>query len=296
MAFRFKRKEAVKKAVRRLAIERIDKSVRQLKHGDKLEAIHSVRKNIKKIRAVLRLVRAEMGKKAYREYTGLLRQAADHLATVRDAHVKLQALEALISHFDRHPPRRPFVHFKKALRENCVKAAREFLNGKSLPAVNRILKRLSKEFSRLSLNESGWAAVAPGIKCSYGAGRKALAKIRRDPADENFHEWRKRVKDLWYQVLLLCPICPEEMCTLVEELKTLADHLGDDHDLVMLNQAAAEVCVPEATQEMFAIKALIGSRQRELRSAAMRLGSRLYVEKPALFCKKLGSWWHAWRR
>lgn len=295
MAFRFKRKEAAGEAIRRLAIERIDKSVRELKHGEKLEAIHSVRKNIKKVRAILRLVRAEMGKRTYRQYTDSLCEAADHLATARDAHVKLQALKALISHFDRQLAPRPFVHLKKALRENCATAAREFSKGRSLPAVNRILKRLSREFLGLSLKESGWAALGPGIESCYRSGRKDLAKIRRDPADENFHEWRKRVKDLWYQVLLLCPIWPEEMCTLAEELETLSDHLGDDHDLVMLSQAAEESCVPEATLETSALKGLIARRQRELRSAAIGLGSRLYVEKPALFCKKLGSWWHIWR-
>jgi len=255
-----------------------------------------LRKNIKKVRAILRLVRAEMGKKSYREYTDLLREAADYLAAARDAHVRLQALAALILHFDRQLAPRPFVHLKKALRKNCDAVSHELSKGKSLLVVSRILKQLSKRFIRLSLKRSGWAAVAPGIKCSYRSGRKTLAKIRRDPADENFHEWRKRVKDLCYQVLVLHPIWPEEMRALAEELKSLSDRLGDDHDLVMLSQAAEEVCLPEAArQEVSTLKGLIGRRQRELRSAAMRLGSRLYVEKPAVFCKKLGCWWDIWR-
>jgi CHAD domain-containing protein len=297
MPFRFKRKERVSEAIRRLTAEQIDKSLRELRQADKLEAIHSVRKNIKKVRAILRLVRTEMRKKSYREYKDSLRQAADYLGGARDAHVKLQALETLISHHDRKLGPRPFLYLKRVLRENCLKAAAEFSNGKSIRAVDRILRRLSKEFLRLSLKESGWVAVAQGIENSYRLGRKTMAKIRRHPADENFHEWRKRVKDLWYQVRLLCPISPEEMRALAQELKTLADRLGDDHDLVMLKQAAEEVCLPEAArQELTTLQGLIGPRQRELRSAALRLGRRVYLEKPEVLSKKLESWWHTWHR
>jgi len=70
----------------------------------------------------------------------------------------------------------------------------------------------------MSLKAGGWSAVAPGVECSYRSGRKALVTIRRDPADESFHEWRKRVKDLWYQVRC-CGHMANGMCALGENWK-----------------------------------------------------------------------------
>jgi len=64
----------------------------------------------------------------------------------------------------------------------------------------------------------------------------------------------------------------------------------------MLRESAEAVCVPKATQELSALKGLIARRQLELRSAALELGSRLYVEKPVLFRKKLHGWWNTWRQ
>ena len=55
MAYRFKKKESVAKAVKRLGRERIEHALECLKDANRAEAVHGVRKDIKKTRAVLRL-------------------------------------------------------------------------------------------------------------------------------------------------------------------------------------------------------------------------------------------------
>ena len=99
MAFHFKRKESVSKAVCRLARERIDDALECLKDCEDGEAIHCARKDIKKIRAVLRLVRTRIGKKEFRQVTKPLREAAQRLAPPRDAYVKMTTLSDLKRHF-----------------------------------------------------------------------------------------------------------------------------------------------------------------------------------------------------
>src|SRR6266404_4335042 len=146
MPFRFKRKESVSEAIARTATELINKSVVELRGGKELESIHTVRKNIKKIRALLRLARGSLGRKTYRTLTDSLREAAEQLAATRDAHVKLQALEAVESHYHRQLGPRSFAHLKKALRQDCFASVREFDNRKSGGAVKRILKGTSREF------------------------------------------------------------------------------------------------------------------------------------------------------
>src|SRR5438132_1135160 len=99
MAFHFKRKESVEKAVRRLAQERIERALANLHSKDKLEGIHRVRMEIKKLRSLLRLVRKHICRDAYDHGTSALRKAARHLAATRDAHVTLKALNELLAHF-----------------------------------------------------------------------------------------------------------------------------------------------------------------------------------------------------
>src|SRR5436190_5187254 len=99
MAFCFKRRESVVKAVRRLGRERIEHALECLKECDHTEAIHCARQDIKKVRAVLRLVRTAIPKKAYCCVRDPLRDAANQLAAPRDAYVKTQTLRNLAQHF-----------------------------------------------------------------------------------------------------------------------------------------------------------------------------------------------------
>jgi hypothetical protein len=118
--------------------------------------------------------------------------------------------------------------------------------------------------------------------------------VLANPSPEHFHEWRKRVKDLWYQVHLLRPVWPEQLDALAEQLKGLSEFLGDDHDLYLLGQVVdgASRKPPEADN----LRRLIAQREHELRMNALEAGAELYGEKPSAFCERLASYWQTWRK
>src|SRR5258707_14259805 len=101
MAFCFERKESVSKAIRRLGCERIEEALACLKDCRQSQSIHCVRKELKKTRAILRCVRTEIRKSAYRRQIKLLRSAAEQLSATRDAYVTAASLKTLRRHFRR---------------------------------------------------------------------------------------------------------------------------------------------------------------------------------------------------
>ncbi|HWH67850.1 MAG TPA: CHAD domain-containing protein, partial [Candidatus Sulfotelmatobacter sp.] len=240
MTFRFKRKESVAKGVRRLSEERLERAQRHLQAGAQVEAIHRVRKDIKKLRAVLRLVRGEIGARAYRHNIEALREAANYLAGARDANVRLQSLAKLTAYFQPDLSAQSFRQVKAALHRSSREETERFVQSQSSGAVRRILRRLGPALEKLGVRTEGWAAVGPGVQASYAQGRRAYHRVQAEPMAENFHEWRKGAKDLWYQVRLLRPIWPEQMCMLAGELSRLTELLGEDHDLLMLEQAVVD--------------------------------------------------------
>ena len=297
MAFEFKKKESVRKAVKRLGRKRIEKALCELKHCERLEAVHEVRKEIKQLRALLRLVRAAMAQSDYHHCSDLLRETAAHLAAARDAYVKVSALVDLIAHFKSELSSHSFDKIKRGLSKNCRIQQAELSRRRAPQKVSRLLNKLSTDFSSLTLKTSGWAAIAPGIRRSYRSGRRGYRSAKKSPRPEHFHEWRKRVKDLLYQIGLLCPIWPEQMKAAESELKHLGERLGDDHDLFLLTEGGAmKRFQKEAQQEAEPLKALVEERQRELRAQALAVGARFYQEKPSVFCRRLGQYWKRWRR
>lgn len=293
MPFRFKRKESVRKAVRRLCCERLTGALEPLANGAHAEGVHDVRKEIKKLRAILRLIRAEIGKDAYNEHTAALRHAADRLTAMRDAQVKLSAFDHVVKHFKHKLAPQPFPKIRAALRKNRRFEEERLYRGGSIASVKGILCHEKDGMDGLKIKSNGWKAIKPGIKKIYSRGQEAFETAGRDPSPENFHEWRKRVKDLDNQLSLLCPARPRKFQARTGKLDKLADLLGDDHDLFMLNQFVVAKFGHSPGAKLF--QDLIATRQKELRSEALKLGGRFYPAKPGRFCRGIERDWKKWR-
>jgi len=297
MSFEFKKKKSVRKAVRRLAQKQICKALQHLEHCEKLEAVHEVRKDTKQLRALLRLVRTAMRCSVYRRSSRLLRKAAAQLALARDSHVKVNALTGLVSHFKHELAPRSFGEIKRILAADCAKQQAALSHRHAARKASKLFKALSRDPACLLIERSGWPAIAPGIKRSYRDGRRGCVLAQKSGKPEDFHEWRKRAKDLYYQVGLLRPIWPEQVAAAEAELKHLSDCLGDDHDLFLLTERRTiKRFAKKVPEEAEALKAFADRRQRELRNEAFALGSRFYEEEPSNFCRRLRQYWKRWRR
>src|SRR3954471_24540286 len=97
-AFRIAPGEPVPDEVRRLAIGRIDDALDELRgvsDSSRAEAVHEARKDLKKLRALLRLARGELGERTFARENACFRDAASELGGARDADAMLETLGGL---------------------------------------------------------------------------------------------------------------------------------------------------------------------------------------------------------
>lgn len=279
------------KAVRRMCCERLDDALGLLEKGNHFDAVHDVRKEIKKLRAVLRLVRTGIGETAYDDATGALRSAANRLNAMRDAQVRLAALKDLAKQSNGKLPRHSMPAIRNVLRQDCKSEEQKL--GETLDSTKQFLLGARLRLGSLTVKPDSWSGVGPGLKKIYTRGRKALALAKRRPSPEHFHEWRKRVKDLSNQLRLVCPARPGKVQPRMDELDHLGDLLGDDHDLFMLGKFVGEQI--KQLREIGPLQKVIAGRQKELRSEALELGASFYTKKPNRFCRQVGKRWKSWR-
>jgi CHAD domain-containing protein len=295
--YRLRRKETPIQGLRRIAQGRTRDALEQLRSEtdeDAAAAVHEARKDLKKLRSVLRLVRDELGDDVYRRENTRFRDAGRLLAGARDAEVRLETLQSLIARFDGRLSEEGLAPFAEALEEDRQRESQLDDRGVLERAVAEI-EAGEAAVADWPLRADDWSLIEPGLERAYRRGRNRFADVRQEASDAAVHEWRKRVKDLWYQLRIVRNAWPEVLDETADQAHELSDLLGDHHDLAVLRDDALEHRQLLADGELERLLAAVSERQDELADEAIALGGRIYAEKPKEFARRLRSYWSAWR-
>lgn len=299
MAYRFLADSTVEANVHRILDEQLGKAIHQLSedfYDSPEEAIHKARKHLKKSRSVLRLVRKSMGKKIYKKENARLRDVGRSLAPARDGAVYPITLNTLLETYGLKLETNGFSSLQENFKDLYQSSLDEFTDRDQLIAtVIDDLKDSQTRLSQIDLKKSGWKAISKNLKQIYRQGQARFAAAYEDGDDESFHEWRKRVKDLWHCTCLLRPLWPPVFEAFESETHQLADLLGDDHDIAALRYFLLNPPEAMAVKDvhMQVLLPLMKHRQAKLHREARGLGQKLYGEAPAAFTHRLASYWTA---
>ncbi len=257
------------------------------------EAVHDIRKALKRLRALVRLLRAELGEQRYQREHAILRDAARRLAGARDAEVMVGTLDGLLQ---RHPRklrrRRQLIELRRQLDAARDAAERETLGDRAMRG------ELLCELSGLRERARQWdlperpdiALVERDLRRIYRDGRQRRQRVARGRGDQGSaraaHAWRKRVKDLRYAAEIL------GQRSLARRADRLAELLGEEHDLVVLAgllppPGRAPFKGKRGRRARKALLARIARRRRRLRQRALREGERVYGRKPKRFVRRV---------
>jgi CHAD domain-containing protein len=244
-------------------------------------AVHGVRKDLKRARAGLRLMRKCLGTGGYRRLNLALRDAARPLADVRDARAALNAFASLRSPDGSGGERTFGLCVSRALRDDW-RESRECLRGHG---THRTVEEVKRTVGALAAQDLERASVGAAVAKVFRAGSRALAEARRRPSDEHLHELRKQAKYLCHQMEFILEIGGRRVARMRSQSDRLAECLGEDHDLAMLNRrvaqiaAAAGLALDAAMVEPW-VRRILRRRALLLRDA-LALGKRLYARRPA---------------
>jgi CHAD domain-containing protein len=311
MAFKFEIDESFAGEIPRIACERIERVIESLseKPRPSAESIHSARKDLKALRALLRLARGSIVDDLRRNENLVFRNAGRSLSALRDSHALIEALR----HFAKgKTPKHSGVQKEvrldfiqkvrnrieqeavKELPEDTLKQLKENLRGAT--------QRVAHWFDGLSFEPGNeWEVfVGRGLRRTYRQGSNIVGQLetlgKENAGDETWHELRKAAKALGYQLRLLRPVWPELLGTFLEEIDRLTDRLGDDHDLAVLRgRLLAEPYNPSETQGVADIRRnfvdSLDRRRRKLQLGAYQSARRIYAEKPRRFEGRIRCYW-----
>jgi CHAD domain-containing protein len=259
------------------------------------EAIHEARKSIKKVRALLRLKRIELDE-TFTQENDRLRDIARGLSALRDGFVMIEAFDSVRKHYSKETGTR-LGSIRAGLSKKWAESAYPEQVTQVLDHAAGELKKAGKRVRTWPLHDDGFSAISPGFEAIYRAGRKALKRARKTPNSENFHDFRKRVKDHWYHVRLLENLWTNMMSAYEKTLKELETALGDDHNLTVLREwIMTDPSYYGQEKDIQLLLDLIDRYQKELRDKSLALAARVYEEKPRERARHLNRLWDTWQQ
>lgn len=287
-------------AVRRAAREQLDDAIEQLTEAiddDPVSAVHEARKSLKKERALLRLVSDSFAPAVYRRENRALRDAGRRLSGPRDADVLVEAIDGLAERCAARLPASTFAQVRTVLVGDQLRArAAAAADHGAVEGVVAELRGARARIEDWPVAGDEFAVIDGGLARAYALGAERFEQVLRKPSVENLHEWRKRVKDLWYHLRIVKPMWPAVLGGQVKQASELADLLGEDHDLAVLDQKLAEPTLARrVVADLRPLRELIDRRRLELQARARFLGMRLYADRPRAYPRRMRRLWEAWR-
>ena len=242
-------------------------------------AVHGVRKDLKRARAMLRLMRAGLGEREYHQRNAALRDAARDLSAVRDSKVLLDTLRNL-------PRHRSISDLRSRLRkEHTLTRSRLRAEVSSVKRARKTLRTVRRDLPAAPQIRCDWPVLQSGLRRVYARARAALVLARTHPTAENLHELRKQTKYLWHQLQALMPVRARQTPPLVAAAHRLSDLLGAEHDLVALRVRALEAPMRSSARSWLLER--IDARGEQMLDQATTLASQLYHDPPAAFSARV---------
>jgi len=287
MAFRFKLREPLPEGLKRIFRAQIESALDLCRHPAKQRGVtvHEVRKHLKKLRAAMRLAIPEIGKKQHIREDRCVRKIGRLISDLRDAQVRLQTLLRLREATAKAPEDAfPRIEELLSLERESFSAAFAGWQRHAIPQLERTEARLSN----WPLENLSWKQVCRAVAKVYDRGQRGLAKAIHHPEPENFHAWRKRVKDLWYQLRILQPLNRVVLTEMARDAEVLGELLGREHDLNFLWARLEKECSDKSLHgELAQVQKLVLKQGKRLRRNALELGRRFYAEPAKAFAKRI---------
>lgn len=253
------------------------------------EAVHEVRKALKRWRALLRLLARPLGEQADQMRTEA-RELMRAIAGARDAQSALDALADL---------RKADLPFSPTSVETIRARLTEMRDAAGATSFTKTMQdRLSRYLDYATLSLERWPltaidfeTVTDGLTSTYRRARQLVPDGWFDAEAEHLHDLRRRVVEHRHQMDLIEPLWPRLGKVWAEEAQRLRNQLGSCQDLAVLTNLTAphQPLAPWRSR----LSPLIAARRQAHLKSAERLAGRLFAEKPKAFRRRIAALWSA---
>jgi CHAD domain-containing protein len=193
-----------------------------------------------------------------------------------------------------HPRDETIHEARKSVKK--VRAILEVVDsdhGRGLGKSSKRLQAISRRLSALR-DADAMLEILHKLRSHDGhavSARKAMARARKRQRADDFHEWRKQIKALWYELRLVEGASPRIRQDVIA-LHRAESWLGDEHNMVVLcDELSKDATICDGRADLDRIRLAADRFQCELREKALARAKRIYARRPGEYADAIRRAW-----
>jgi CHAD domain-containing protein len=252
-------------------------------------AVHDFRRTMKRWRALLRLLDPFLGGEA-QDLQGEARELARQLGGARDPQAALDALADLAKHGLTLSARSLATLHDRVVDIRTAGESQALTPDMRLRLASA-LDRAEAAIDEWPLHRLTYPDIAAQLASGYRAVQRAVPDDWPEASSEELHDVRKRVVIHRYQMEVVESLWTRFAKMWISEAQRLRERLGMHQDLEVLEHLTA-ANQPLARWRSRLVPAIQARKLRHV-SASKRIATRMFVEKPKAFRRRLEAMWEA---
>ena len=269
------------KELRKIASLQLEAALHELKGNNvSPDAVHNARTYIKKVRSILQLAAPSLPHALREELLLQLGEAASRLGPLRDAEVHVQTIDHLLEQGDL--PDEALIPLRAGFAD--VAKQRRINDARRIPKVIASLRSVRDSIPDWPLDDLGAKDLHRRIRRTYRRGRTALDLCSTTDDPEEFHLWRKLVKQLWYQLRITSRYWPHGCEELIAATGKIGHLAGTERDFTLLGAILAKG--PKSKNSSL-LQEAVENLLPDLRKEAIDSAEQVYSRKPKVFVEDI---------
>lgn len=284
---------SIRSEIRRLATSLLDDALTHLgeAESDLNPAVDAICDRVSTIRGILRLVRYDIGSKAFDVEDDRMREVLRLIDPIHQSGLLIARTEELASRRRKDLERLEVDVLVARLEARHLELAFALAQSSTLGEIEGRLGSARQRIDRLPLSSGGFPPVRPGFERVAERGLRRMIRAHEKPTGKRIFSWSRQVGYLHTHIRLLSGAWPEVLDPLAEESGRLVRLLRDDRELGRLADAIRRdrSLAPKPLRR--SLVEMIGEERSGLLREAWDLGARLYAEPPHHLVARIGRVW-----
>jgi CHAD domain-containing protein len=199
------------------------------------QKVHELRRGFKRLRALLRFFK-EIADSPAVQLNEDIRNFGKLLAPLRESAVNMDLFDKEIS-TNNHLPEKKIKNARELLvQKNKLLVERGFLENNLHNTIRTFFDGFETILTKNNSELPTRLQLFREISQSYRKSSSVYQQLSARPRAEEWHELRKKLKRLWYQLDFIRFLHPRYFKLKTDQLNKITDQLGDDHDLHVFTQ------------------------------------------------------------